>query len=56
MEGVDRKVVFQGVHQMMGSDIGGQAGRRDPGNKMVFIGVDLPRDAILKGPRPPAWP
>ena len=28
MEGADRKVVFQGVHQIMGSDIGGEMGRR----------------------------
>ncbi|WP_029047318.1 GTP-binding protein [Cupriavidus sp. amp6] len=49
MEGVDRKVVFQGVHQLMGSDIGAKWGDETPGTKMVFIGVDLPRDAILKG-------
>jgi len=49
MEGVDRKVVFQGVHQLMGSDIGAKWGDEQPGTKMVFIGVDLPRDAILKG-------
>jgi len=49
MQGVDRKVVFQGVHQLMGSDIGAPWGDETPGNRMVFIGVDLPRDAILKG-------
>ena len=49
MEGVDRKVVFQGVHQLMGSDIGAKWEDETPGTKMVFIGVDLPRDAILKG-------
>ena len=49
MEGVDRKVVFQGVHQLMGSDIGAKWGDETPGTKMVFIGVELPRDAILKG-------
>ncbi|MCG5259437.1 GTP-binding protein [Cupriavidus gilardii] len=49
MEGVDRKVVFQGVHQLMGSDIGGKWEDETPGTKMVFIGVDLPKDAILKG-------
>ncbi len=48
MEGVDRKVVFQGVHQLMGSDVA-QWEDETPGTKMVFIGVDLPRDAILKG-------
>nr|WP_315593386.1 GTP-binding protein [uncultured Cupriavidus sp.] len=49
MDGVDRKVVFQGVHQLMGSDVGAKWGDETPGTKMVFIGVDLPRDAILKG-------
>lgn len=49
MEGVDRKVVFQGVHQLMGSDVGAKWDDETPGTKMVFIGVDLPRDAILKG-------
>jgi G3E family GTPase len=49
MEGVDRKVVFQGVHQLMGSDIAGKWEDEIPGTRMVFIGVDLPRDAILKG-------
>ncbi|CAG9175843.1 GTP-binding protein [Cupriavidus respiraculi] len=49
MEGVDRKVVFQGVHQLMGSDIAGKWEDETPGTRMVFIGVDLPRDAILKG-------
>ncbi|EHP38033.1 cobalamin synthesis protein, partial [Cupriavidus basilensis OR16] len=49
MDAVDRKVVFQGVHQLMGSDIGTKWGDETPGTKMVFIGVDLPKDAILKG-------
>jgi G3E family GTPase len=49
MEGVDRKVVFQGVHQLMGSDIGAKWDDETPGTRMVFIGVELPRDAILKG-------
>jgi G3E family GTPase len=50
MKGVDRKVVFQGVHQMMGSDL---ASRWLPAekktNKMVFIGVELPQDLITDG-------
>lgn len=49
MQNVDRKVVFQGVHQLMGSDVGAKWGNETPGTKMVFIGVDLPKDAILKG-------
>ncbi|MDF6485241.1 GTP-binding protein, partial [Escherichia coli] len=49
MDGVDRKVVFQGVHQLMGSDVGGKWDGETPSNRMVFIGVDLPRETILKG-------
>lgn len=50
MNGADRKVVFQGVHQMMGSDIGekwpdGEA----RGSKMVFIGKNLPKDIFIRG-------
>ncbi|WP_153098845.1 CobW family GTP-binding protein [Paraburkholderia hayleyella] len=50
MKGVDRKVVFQGVHQMMGSDL---ASKWQPiekkSSKMVFIGIDLPQDLITDG-------
>jgi G3E family GTPase len=50
MKGSDRKVVFQGVHQLMGSDLGP---KWTPGekkqSKMVFIGIDLPRDVLLQG-------
>ena len=50
MKGSDRKVVFQGVHQLMGSDLGP---RWMPGekkqNKMVFIGIDLPKDILMQG-------
>jgi G3E family GTPase len=50
MKGVDRKVVFQGVHQMMGSDL---AAKWQPiekkTNKMVFIGIELPQDLITDG-------
>ncbi|HBO81135.1 MAG TPA: hypothetical protein DD502_23680, partial [Cupriavidus sp.] len=35
--------------QLMGSDIGAKWEDEQPCTKMVFIGVDLPRDAILKG-------
>ncbi len=50
MEGTDRKVIFQGVHQLMGSDLGplwaeGEART----SKMVFIGIDLPRDILVQG-------
>ncbi len=50
MQGTERKVIFQGVHQLMGSDLGLQWA---PGeariSKMVFIGIDLPKDIFLQG-------
>ncbi|WP_066253015.1 CobW family GTP-binding protein [Hydrogenophaga flava] len=50
MKGTDRKVIFQGVHQLMGSDLGplwaeGEART----SKMVFIGIDLPKDILVQG-------
>jgi G3E family GTPase len=50
MDGADRKVVFQGVHQMMGSDIGAKW-REDEarGSKMVFIGKSLPKETFISG-------
>jgi G3E family GTPase len=50
MKGVDRKVVFQGVHQMMGSDLAAKwLPIEKKTNKMVFIGIDLPQDLITDG-------
>jgi G3E family GTPase len=50
MKGSDRKVVFQGVHQLMGSDLGPKwAAGEKKGSKMVFIGIDLPREILLQG-------
>jgi G3E family GTPase len=50
MKGTDRKVIFQGVHQLMGSDLGPQwADGETRGSKMVFIGIDLPKDILLQG-------
>ena len=50
MEGVDRKVVFQGVHQIMGSDVGPKWGENEtPATKMVFIGKNLPKDVFVRG-------
>jgi G3E family GTPase len=50
MKGTDRKVIFQGVHQLMGSDLGPEW---QPGearsSKMVFIGIDLPKDIFMQG-------
>lgn len=50
MKGTDRKVIFQGVHQLMGSDLGPEWAEGEPRvSKMVFIGIDLPRDIFLQG-------
>ena len=50
MKGTERKVIFQGVHQLMGSDLGPQwAGDEPRMSKMVFIGIDLPKDIFLQG-------
>ncbi|NPC56061.1 CobW family GTP-binding protein [Caenimonas soli] len=50
MKGTDRKVIFQGVHQLMGSDLGPAWGEGEQRNsKMVFIGIDLPKDIFLQG-------
>jgi G3E family GTPase len=50
MDGADRKVVFQGVHQTMGSDIGAPwLENEERGSKMVFIGVNLPQQTFLEG-------
>jgi G3E family GTPase len=50
MKGSDRQTVFQGVHMMMGADLGRrwQPGEK-PSSKMVFIGKKLPRDLFIKG-------
>ena len=50
MEGTERKVIFQGVHQLMGSDLGpAWAAGEHKTSKMVFIGIDLPKDIFLQG-------
>jgi G3E family GTPase len=50
MQGTDRKVIFQGVHQLMGSDLGpAWAEGEQRVSKMVFIGLDLPRDILVQG-------
>ena len=50
MEGTDRKVIFQGVHQLMGSDLGPMWATGEARvSKMVFIGIDLPRDILVQG-------
>jgi G3E family GTPase len=61
MKGTERKVIFQGVHQLMGSDLGPEweAGEARE-SKMVFIGIDLPQDIFARpgsmpGINPALW-
>ena len=50
MDGADRKVLFQGVHQIMGTDIGAKWPENEPrGSKMVFIGKNLPKETFIRG-------
>ena len=50
MKGTERKVIFQGVHQLMGSDLGPAWGKDEKRvSKMVFIGIELPREILLQG-------
>ena len=50
MKGSERKVIFQGVHQLMGSDLGPfWVGGEARVSKMVFIGIDLPKDILMQG-------
>ncbi len=50
MKGADRKVIFQGVHQLMGSDLGPKwaAGEKKT-SKLVFIGIEMPREILEQG-------
>jgi len=50
MKGNPRRVVFQGVHMMMGGDMGkpwAKADRKE--SVLVFIGKNLPKDLFLAG-------
>lgn len=50
MKGTNRKVIFQGVHQVMGSDLGPEwKPDEERQSKLVFIGVDLPRRILEEG-------
>jgi G3E family GTPase len=50
MKGTERKVIFQGVHQLMGSDLGPVWAKGEKRtSKMVFIGINLPKDIFLQG-------
>ena len=50
IKGVEQRVVFQGVHMLMGSDLGMPwAADEARESKMVFIGKDMPREVLEKG-------
>jgi len=50
IKGVEQRVVFQGVHMLMGSDVGAPWSADElRESKMVFIGKDLPRELLEKG-------
>ena len=49
IKGSNRKVVLQGVHEMMGSDMAGAWGNELKQTKIVFIGQDLPKDTLMMG-------
>jgi len=50
MKGNPRRVVFQGVHMMMGGDTGKPWAKNEKkGSVMVFIGKKLPKDIFIAG-------
>ena len=50
IDGTDRRVVFQGVHMMMGSDLARKwESDEERSSKIVFIGRNLPQATILEG-------
>ena len=50
LKGNSRRVVFQGVHMLMGGDMGKAWGDREKRESvMVFIGRNLPQDIIIQG-------
>ena len=49
MQGSDRKVIFQGVHQLMSSDFGlDWADEEDRISRLVFIGLNLPKEMFMR--------
>lgn len=50
MKGAPKKVIFQGVHELMGTDLGPAWQRNEKReSKMVFIGIDLPQEILAQG-------
>lgn len=49
MAGEDRKVIFQGVHQLMSHHVGASWKPDDPRqSRLVFIGLDLPQALMMR--------
>jgi hypothetical protein len=50
-KGESQRIVFQGVHMLIGSERGGKWQPRDKRTlKMVFIGRGLPKEILVQGP------
>ena len=50
MKGIDRRMLFQGVHMLMGAEPGKPWGPKEKkATKMVFIGRKLPQEILTKG-------
>jgi len=50
LAGMDRRIVLQGVHMLMGTDEGTPWKKGEPRkSRIVFIGKQLPKDAIVHG-------
>lgn len=50
MKGLDRRMLFQGVHMLMGAEPGKPWGPKEKkGTKMVFIGRKLPQEILIQG-------
>ncbi|GGE58107.1 GTP-binding protein [Paenalcaligenes hominis] len=50
LKGANRRMLFQGVHMMMGAEPGKPwLGKEKPETKLVFIGHNLPKDVFMQG-------
>ncbi|AGF47232.1 G3E family GTPase [Candidatus Kinetoplastibacterium desouzaii TCC079E] len=50
MKGIENKILFQGVHMIMGAEPAEVWAKTEkPNNKIVFIGQNLPKDMFIQG-------
>jgi G3E family GTPase len=50
LKGINRRMLFQGVHMMMGAEPGKPwLSSEKPNTKMVFIGRKLPQEIFTRG-------